>query len=168
MDFAITPRGDLILEEYNEPKSFKLSFRLTEKRGLLVKLFISQQPSIQNDAQFKISFIHKEKTGITHTASLVNDIDMKLQEIRIALTTEREELPKRPNIGSQLHLIKHDNLYDPATLHLVEQAVKESLRTILPDARVLAKPERGIGNFYCQNISIYIYHQNNLIFKFYL
>ena len=168
IDFAITPQGDLIFEEFEEPKSFKLSFRITENKGLNVKFHVLDQKPKQQKSDFNLSFITKQKTGVTHKAALVNDIEQKLQRIRIALTTERGELPSRQSIGSKLSLARHENINDPSNLRRIENYVSEAVAGILTSPEVIAKPEKGTGNFYCQTVGIYIYENGLLIFKFYI
>lgn len=170
IDFAITPNGDLILEEQHQPEGLKISFRIAERKGLNIKFHIAEQKPFKpkDESAFKLSFMVEQKTKTAHKAKLVKDIEMKIQRIRIALMTERGELPERENVGSRLHLIRHENLYDRENLKIIEELVAEAIADILPEARIIAKPERGRGVFYAQNINIYIYNQGTLIFKFYI
>ena len=138
------------------------------RRDLLWIENVLDQSASQSQGQLKINFTTKQKTGVTHKASLVNDTEQKLQQIRIALTTERGELPNRRDIGSRLSLAKHQNIHDPENLQNIEQYVLEAISGILTSPVVRAKPEKGTGNFYCQNVGIYIYESDILIFKFYI
>ncbi|PTY92874.1 hypothetical protein [Heyndrickxia sporothermodurans] len=168
IDFAISPQGDLIFEEFEEPKSFKIDFRITESKGLNIKFHVLDPNVKQEQSGFKVSFATKQKTGLTHKASLVSETDQKLQQIRIALTTERGELPTRQSIGSRLSLARHQDINDSANLRLIEQYVLEAISGILTSPEVMAKPEKGVGNFYCQTVGIFIYEKGILIFKFYI
>ncbi|MED1125345.1 hypothetical protein [Bacillus atrophaeus] len=168
IDFAITPSGDLIFDEFDEPKGFKLGFRIADNKGLNIKFHVLDHKVSVEKAPLKIDFSTKQKTGVSHKAALVNDNDQKLQRIRIALMTERGELPSRETVGSRLSLTRHDNLFDPANLSRIQQFVMESISGILSSPEVIAKPELGVGNFYSQTVGVYIYEEGLLIFKFHV
>ncbi len=169
MDFAITSSGDLILEEFNELKKFKLSFRMSENKGFNLRFSTPNQLDYIEKKQFKLSFTNKKTSSNTYKASSVDSVQEKAQQIRIALTTERGELLKRIRVGSKLYMIKHENLHDSQNLRLIEDITKEALKDILNEnITIMAKPEKSTGNFYCSNISVYIYYENHLIFKFYI
>lgn len=168
MDFAITPEGDLVFEKAKEPSRFKLDFRLVRNNGLQVKFHAKNQPTIKPQAQFKLNFLYKRDSTTYYKTSVVEGIEEKLQQIRVALTTERGELSKREKIGSRLSTVRHQNIHNNENLRLAEEYTREALADILPDAEIIVKPELGEGNFYCQNISIYIYEKGVLIFKFHI
>jgi hypothetical protein len=168
IDFAITPNGDLVFDEFEEPKGFKLGFRIAQSKGLNIKFHMLEQNNQQEQGALKLSFTTKQKTGATHKAALVSDTEQTLQQIRIALSTERGELPSRETIGSRLSLTKHENINDPANMRRIERYVLEAISGILSSPEVIAKPERGVGNFYSQTVGIYIYEKGILIFKFYI
>lgn len=168
IDFEISPEGDLLFEKFEPPQGFKLGFRIAESPGLTIKFHVSDQKDLEGAGHFKLSFLTKQKTGLSHKASLVNDNEQKLQRIRIALTTERGELPSREWIGSRLSLTRHEDLYDDSNLRRIEEYVGEAIQGILSSPEVIAKPERGVGHFYCQTVGVYIYENDILIFKFFI
>lgn len=168
IDFAISPSGDLIFEEAEEAKRFKLSFRLAKSRGLNVKFSTEKQKRFASDAPLKITFNTGEIFKRHHRAKLVLEQEHKLQMLKIALQTERGELEARSNIGSRLSVVKHGNLYDENNLRQIEEYVKEAISGILSSPEVVAKPEKGVGNFYSQTVGVYIYEKGILIFKFFI
>ena len=52
IDFAISPQGDLIFEEFEEPKSFKIDFRITESKGLNIKFHVLEPSVNQKQGDF--------------------------------------------------------------------------------------------------------------------
>jgi hypothetical protein len=166
IDFAITPSGDLIFGEFEEPKGFKLDFRVAESKGLNIKFHMLEQKAPPKEGPFKVSFTTKQRTGVTHKATLVSKTEQKIQRIRIALSTERGELPSREYVGSRISLVRHGILHEPTNLRKIEEFVLEAIAGVLVSPEVIAKPVRGIGNFYCQTVGIYIYERNILVFKF--
>ena len=167
IDFSITETGDLYLEPFEQKTQvFRLSFRLSNESSFRLSFHTGWQEEKKSDAQFRLSFKTKAKKDNTVLARAVTGIEEKVQRIRLALMTELGELEARPNIGSKLSLFKHENRYDKDVLDRIQSYVQDALVDILPDIQVVAKPERGKGYLYAQNVNLYIYNQGKLIFTF--
>jgi hypothetical protein len=167
IDFALTDKGDLILEEQPALPGFRLDFRIAQYPGLVVKFFQAPQQSVLSNSNFKVCFntkAHNEE--IKYRASLVEDIMAAVQQVIIRLRTELKELPVRPNIGSKLRIAKHGRLNSPLNMSTIEAMTVEAIKGIVPEVEVVAKAEFGIGPFYCQNVNIYIYSNGTLFHKF--
>lgn len=165
IDFQINDKGDLVIEEAMPTSIFKLDFRISENSDFKLMFHIGEQRDFVSDAQFKISFdIGKEEKR--SKIETVQDEEMKIQKIRMALMTERGELSSFARFGSRLFLFKNDNLFSDETMRRIEDSVKESIAHISKDAVVKAKPEIGTGNFYAQTVGVYIYENSRLIYRF--
>lgn len=82
------------------------------------------------------------------------------------LRTEIGESILNKNLGTQLSLMRHRNINDFSTLQKIHDIVKDNLREILDNPAVMVKPEYSDGNFFCQNVNIYIYDGNTPIYTF--
>lgn len=168
IDFKINERGDLVFEEAENFDKLRISFNVGEHPAMRLYFQTEDRKSPSFNDGFKIEFMVNDSLKGYCKVDMAEGIAQKTQEIRMRLMTEREELPKRKNFGSEYSKIRHERLYESSTITRVENATKEALADILPDARVIVKPELGIGNFYCQNMGVYIYSNGFLIFKFFI
>lgn len=167
IDFAINDRGDIMFEPPEKTDKLKISFRVSDSTGLMVS-FITVSHNDTINSQLKIGFMQKHIDNEKSKASLVNNSNQKLQAIRLALQTEYGQLKYLNEFGSKLYSIKHEDLYSKSNMKLIEAEVLKSVSKIVPGAVVIAKAEKGIGNFSSHNVGVYIYHNELLIFKFYV
>lgn len=167
IDFALSDKGDLILEEQPALPKFKLDFRLAEFPGFKLKFFQAPHQDVIKNDHFKITFDVKAHSDVAkHRAKLVENIEEAIHQVKIRLRTELTELPRRQTIGSQLRLMKHERLNSTLNLSRIQEMTINAVSKIVPNIEVVAKAEAGIGHFYCQNVNIYIYSDGILFYKF--
>lgn len=167
IDFALTNKGDLILEEQTTLPGFKLNFRASRFPVFAVKFFQAPLQDVAREKGFKISFntkAHSEQ--IKHRALLVEDVKEAAQQVIIRLRTELTELPERQTVGSQLKLVKHERLNSKLNMSRIETMTADAVSSIIGNVEVVAKAEYGTGSFYCQNVNVYIYSNGILFYKF--
>jgi hypothetical protein len=167
IDFALTDKGDLILEEQPVLPAFRLDFRIAQFQGFTVKFFQAPSQDVVHNDNFKIRFntkAHSEE--VKYRTSLVDNIEAAIQQVMIRLRTEVTELPIRQTVGSQLRTVKHERLNSRLNLSRIETMTANAIKDIVPNVEAIAKAEYGIGAFYCQNVNIYIYSDGTLFYKF--
>lgn len=168
MDFAIDNKGDLVFSKTKEFDGLNINFRIAEQKGLQLNFIFTDMQTERPSADFELNFEFVKKKNKYYKAEIFDTIKQKSQEIRIKLRTERGEIRRREELGSKLYAIKHEELYNNNNIRLIENMVIEALEGAIPNMEVIAKPEKGIGNFYAQNVGVYIYSDEMLIFKFYI
>lgn len=167
IDFALTDKGDLILDEQPMLVKFRLDFRLAQLPGFKLKFFQAPYQDVVKNNHFKITFDVKAHSDVAkYRAALAEDIEEAVQQVKIRLRTELTELPQRQTVGSQLRLMKHERLNNTLNLSRIRQMTIDAVSSIVANVEVVAKAEAGIGHFYCQNVNIYIYSDGILFYKF--
>ena len=168
MDFRISDNGELLFDESTNNQKLKISFHSHNNNGMRI---VFKTPEYDNDSidesALKISF----STNIyntTYTSEVSDNIEYEQQRLIIALRTEYGEIINHPQLGSRLKLIKHKMINSNSLLKEIEKETQKAINYIIPNAKIIAKQEY-IDNYYgSNNISIYIYKNNFLIFKFYI
>lgn len=167
VDFAISNSGDLILEEQERSSRFRLDFRLAEFPGLAIKFFQRKPLEQLPPGSFKLTFdVKAHSKEAAYRAAIVEDLKEAAQRVIIQLRTELTELPARQTVGSKLRTVKHERLSNTANIANIEAMTLDAVKDIVSNAAVIAKPEFGVGTFYCQNVNVYIYSNDELFYKF--
>lgn len=167
VDFAISNSGDLILEEQEKLSKFRIDFRIAEYPGLAIRFFQRKPLEQMPPGDFKLTFHTKAHSKeIAGRAAIVEDLKAAAQRVMIQLRTELTELPARQAVGSKLRTIKHERLNSAANIASIEAMTLEAVKDIVNNAEVVAKAEFGVGTFYCQNVNVYIYSNDELFYKF--
>ena len=115
---------------------------------------------------FYLSFRISTSERIKYRTLPLNEVERKIQAIKIALRTEKGELARRDEVGSDIYKIMHKKLLDNKTLELLKLAIKEAIVDIVPEAEIIVVPERSQDFFYCQSVGVYIYQNEILLFKY--
>ena len=158
IDFLLSESGDLIFEERFSSDRLLLSFYIAEHPGLRLSFFGTPEQPEYSDTNFCLSFLTQTaQEQVSHGAVVLYENDALAQNIRIRIDTELSELIKRPTVGSLVQTIRHSQMYDLVNMSGLETAIKNAISPILPDAVVKVKAELGTGNFFCQNVNVYIY-----------
>jgi hypothetical protein len=167
-DLALTSNGDLVFEKNTaKPNPLKISFNVSNGEVMSLKFKIEDCPTIVGgDNSIKISFDIKNPLR-DKRVMILSDSAAKVQAIKIRLQSALGEIAERGTIGSKLELVKHRQLYEKSTSTDAVTFVKEAIADILPDAEVRVNPSVTIDDSgYEQKLSIYIYDQGFLIFKY--
>lgn len=95
----------------------------------------------------------------------VEDTQELKQRIRSLLRIEYGEFRFQPELGSYLATMKHKDLHANATIQGVYSIVMNVLNEFGDDFSVIVAPKKVDGPFYCQNLNIYVYKSNKLLFE---
>lgn len=167
IDFALTEKGDLILEKQSSFSKFKMDFRIAAYPVFTVKFFQVPYQYVVHDNNLKITFDTEAHSKVTkHRAAFVKDKEALIQQIKIRLRTQLTELPTRQTIGSQLQLMKHERLNSATNLSRIKTMTVAAINNIVSNLEVIVKAEETTGSFYCQNVNIYIYSDGVLLCNF--
>lgn len=167
-DFALTETGDLVFEKSGSPrKPFRISFAISDGKAFKINFRTEDcDPIVGGTNSIKITFdLHTSRSN--SRVLLLDDADARIQGIKIRIQTVLGDIAGRKAIGSRLETIKHKPLYDKTTSASAVAMVKEAIYDLMPDAIVKVQPEVVIGpQGYTQRMSIYIYEDDILIFKY--
>ena len=87
------------------------------------------------------------------------------QRLVIRLRTEFGELNLKPELGSYLVTQRHEDIISTQTRNTVYQIVYAEVQDLLDDPKVIVTSKKKIGTpFYCQNLNVYVYDDDQLIF----
>lgn len=166
-DLALTEKGDLIFQQnINRAKPLKIQFSLTSTKTLRISFQTRDFNPITNNTGIKISF-NIGSNQYKNKAITLNNIEAKIQAIKIRLQTSLGDISGRPNIGSALEFIKHKSLTDISTHSQTVSIVKTAIEDIVKDPKVIVKPVVSKRNGkYSQKLVIYIYENDILIYKY--
>lgn len=166
MDFAISKSGDLIMEEASGNNRLGISFQITEHPGLCIDFHVLGEAVRPKNNGLMISFVQGEKSDLTYYAKVIENIDEKIQLIRMALMTELGQLPRRKAFGSRLSAQRHQDIHDAKNLSIIRSTTEGIVSRFLSNPSVVVAPSKGVGNLYFHNVEIRIYEDNMQIFKF--
>ena len=168
MDFAVSLSGDLILEEQQQSNRLAIEFRIADNPGLVIDFHMLGEPEAAENKGMMISFVQGEKSDLTYKGKVIEDIEEKIQLIRLSLMTELGQLPRRTAFGSKLLQQRHQDIHDVKNLSIIKSTTEEIARKILSNPTVSVAPGKGSGNLYFHNVEIRIYEDNIQIFKFHI
>lgn len=167
-DFALTDSGDLVFEKSEAiRKPLRIAFTVSDSKAFKIGIRTEDcEPTTGGVNSMKITFdLYSGRRNAR--ALLLDDADARIQGIKIRVQTVLGDIAGRTAIGSRLEKLKHKPLYDKSVATQSVAMVKEAISDLMPDAVVRVEPEvvrnsRG----YTQRMSIYIYEDDILIFKY--
>ena len=168
IDFALTNTGDFALGKQSMHPCLRIDWKCSDYPVLKIEFEQAKehrdQPlasalMIQFDAASGDS---SDKIG----KGTLHDRDELRQRIIIMLRTELGESPLSEGLGTDLVLQKHRDINDMAVLEAIQSTVKNAVSEVLEDPVVQVKVEKSSGNFYCQNVNVYIYEKGELLYSF--
>ena len=166
MDFMVDDKGDFVLTVPPVHQRLKLSW-INSKYPVLKLDFEQGQIYAERKSlgRLKINFITDQASKTNNVAlATVHDKEELRQRIMIRLRTERGELNLLKNLGSYLVTQRHRDIMSEDTKTSVEDIVLSEVSDILQNPRVVAVPKHKTGPFFCQNMNIYIYDDDELIY----
>ena len=170
IDLLINNQGDLILDKYRPLSKFKISFRQSKYPIFKIDFFQNTDYIRTDNSSFKIQF--KTTNLVAHEDIMnptIHDIEELKQRIMILLRTEYKELNNNNLIGSKLYTYKHEDILSESVKNGIIDTITEELKTIVDNdtiIKVTVSPELIDGPFYCQNLNIYIFLNDNLVYNF--
>lgn len=168
LDFKITNSGDLAFSDNVTSEEITIRFTIAKYPSFIVSFNTPQRTSNKKEEGLTISFDTNKVLNLNDKFATVHSDDEIAQAIRIRVRTELEELKRRENVGSTLLLWKHKKI-DDNILNNIRNIIQDIVIEITDSEKysVEAVREEGTGNFYCQNITVYIYREKDLIYQFY-
>ena len=168
IDFKLSDDGDIVVTTREELPRFRLDFHVSPFPVFHLS-FVQGMESF-NNSKYDFHMYFETRNDDIVSPSIFESCTSKeaiKQRIMTRLRTEAGELKNMPEEGTTLYQVKHNNLTSPDTLAAVENIVKDSLADILTgEIKVIASPEKVDGPFYCQNMMIYIFEDEKLIYTF--
>jgi hypothetical protein len=168
IDFALTNTGDLIVDQQESFPVFCLQWR-DSAFSIFNMSFLQKQEKDKRTPEgiFEFNFDASSATNREkkNTRSIHGLEELK-QRLIILFRTEEGACPLNTNLGSKLVIQKHKDINSMPVLQEIQRIVKEKINDLVEDPAVVIKVEKSDSAFFCQNVSIYIYQNNELIFKF--
>lgn len=165
-DFAISKTGDILFKEQDiNSSSLKVNFTLSDTKALKVMFDLSEfQNNIPSSNAIKVSFDLVKKTA-NKSIHIVKEEDMLAQLLTLKLKTTLGELPNRANFGSEISLIKHQEINN-ANLNKLANYVKSCIEDIISNPVVEAKPYIDYSNGYKQTVILNIYGEDKNLLNY--
>lgn len=166
IDFKIDDRGDFILSTPTTYDRLKLSWVNSNYPVLRIDFEQGQECSERKTfKRLKIDFVTDQSHQLNDNKfSTVSDLEELRQRIMIRLRTERGEMSLFKQLGSLLVTQRHEDIMSDNTKNAVEAAVYAEVNDILKKPKVVAVPKKKTGPFFCQNMNVYIYDDDTLIY----
>lgn len=168
LDFKITNSGDLAFSDDITSEEITIRFAIAEYPSFTVSFDTPQRMLNKKEKGLTIAFDTNKTLSLNDKFAAVHYDDEIAQAIRIRVWTELGELEKNEDIGSTLLLWKHKKIDDDMLNNI--KSIIENIAIEITDSEeysVEAIREEGTGNFYCQNVTVYIYREKDLIYQFY-
>lgn len=153
LDFALTQKGDLKFTETEKPRPLKVSFNVAEFPSLKVGFITTGEPEMERPENgLIVSFDIDSVPGRVTRLETARGKGFFEQKIRVALFTEKGELPDR-DLGSRLAELKHRRI-DRKLLSEVKRAVEEALSDM--EVEVEVTKQKGATTLYDHNLVVTI------------
>ena len=168
LDFKIDDRGDFILSTPPLHKRLKISFVHSTYPVLRIRFEQGQESkAVDNANKLCVRFTTCQgQETMNRKISTVSDKDELRQRIMMRLRTEAGEVRLLPSLGSYVTILKHEDILSEKTHAELRSAVLFAIADIVEDANVVVVPKRKTGPFFCQNINVYIYQKDTLLYSF--
>lgn len=166
LDFALDDRGDFMLSTPPTHQRLRLSW-INSNHPVLKLSFEQGQPCSERKkyTRLRIDFIADRDSRVAHRKfTVVNDRSELRQRIMIRLRTEKGEMKLFEDLGSFLVTQRHEDIMSDKVKAYVESIVLLELSDILARPKVVAVPKRKDGPFFCQNMNVYIYENEELVY----
>lgn len=174
IDFKIDNRGDFILSSSKTYPRLRLDFvnstyktvRIDFEQGQKHPDLYTGNEKYNDGKRLNIEFYtNKDEAKVDRKLATIFDKDELRQRIIVALRTEFNEIGFMDNFGSYLVTQRHEDITDEKVHNNVRAIVLTIIGDTLenPDVRVV--PKRTRGPFYCSNLNIYVYEDNELFFE---
>lgn len=166
-DFKITDSGDLAFSGDILTETICVRFVTAKYPSFLLSFRTGESTENKKLEGFVVSFDTNKKPVLSDKFASATESAEIAQAIRFRTRTELGELDNNPSIGSTLLLHKHKKVDTEKTIAQIESIVSDIVSSVTTkEFSVKAVQENGTGNFYCQNITVYIYLQGELIYQF--
>lgn len=166
VDFEMTNSGDLKLSAAEQYPGFTISWYESEFPILCLSWEQQEFPVEPKTDGLTIAFnTGNEKAGFGSVVRPLRHKEELAQRIAILLRTELGSSSLAAGLGTTLCLDKHKDLRDIKTLKSIQDKVLAAVDGLVDNPAVILKVEEKDGPFYCQNVNVYIYQNNELIYQ---
>lgn len=168
IDFQLTESGDIAMEESMEEQQCKVSFYISDANVQRIS-FITEGKSSSNEnyAQQKIRFFTTDKPRHAIQCTTAENMQEKMQAIRLYLMTELMDIPYDREYGSLLFKQRHNILRNSDTYSEVSRIITKVVNEYMPTARVeILDTEGSRGYFAFSMYTVNLYDEDELITSF--
>lgn len=169
IDLQATNNGDIMLRRNKTYTDMKIQFFVSEHPACRLR-FLQGKESREQEvplSMMKISFRTKHQTASNEKTAILLEKEAEIrQRIILCLRTEHGDIAAKPDFGSNIVSMKHRDIRSCEVQQELKDIVMTTVSGILETPEVMVVPERYEGDFYCQNINIYIFNAGKLIYQF--
>lgn len=168
IDFAISNNGDIMLSPIKQYPRLAIKFFTSQYPKFRLQFHQGQeQKIIEHPGCLKIRFNSKQrKINEGLSSQLLNSKEELKQRILLRLRTELGDIKKRPDYGSDIVSVRHLDINSADTQQKIIDTVYDQVSDIIDNPVIKAVPAICDGTFFCQNIDVYIYDGEELIYRF--
>lgn len=168
IDFLVNNQGDFVLSNIEQYPRLRIDWVDATQPVLRIDFEQGEEYSSfsQNNKQLRIDFItDRDNRTLDAKAATVTDIYELRQRIMLKLRTELGEMKLKPNFGSYIVTQRHEDIMSESVQSMVQSIVLAEVKNMLNNPRVTVVPKKKTGTpFYCQNMNVYIYEDEELLF----
>ena len=167
LDFKITNSGDLAFSNEIFTETMTVKFIVSRHPSFLLRFKTDEKTENEKSDGFIVTFDTNKEPDLSNKIASTKENDEIAQAIRIRIRNELGELRNNIEVGSTLLLYKHKVIESGKLIEKIESIVNNIVSSITDkEFTVKAVQENGSGNFFCQNITVYIYLKDELIYQF--
>lgn len=169
IDLKITNNGDLELCRNKMYPDMRIRFFVSPYPGLRLRFLQGEEFKEKTvpAGTAKISFRTKRLPAYKGiSVPLITKRKEIRQRIMVRLRTEYGDIVTKPDFGSEIVTLKHKDINSEEVQQMLHDIVLDQVSDILKNPGVTVVPEKYDGDFYCQNLNIYIFDDKKLIYQF--
>lgn len=167
IDIRVDNRGDFVLANMREYPRLRIDWMDSSQPVLRIDFKQAEEvvPMSPKKNQFCIDFISvQDERSLNAKALTVSGIEEVKQRLMVRLRTEYGEMNLKPGLGSYLVTQRREDIMSDEVQGMIQSIVYSEVIDMLPNPVVVVKPKKKEGPFYCQNLSVYVYNDDELIF----
>jgi hypothetical protein len=167
IDIRVDNRGDFVLA--NIRKYPRLRIDWVDSTQPVLRLDFEQAeevvPMEPSSKQICIDFVSaQDERSLDAKALTVTDMEEVKQRLMVRLRTEYGEMSTKSDFGSYLVTQRHEDIMSTEVQNMIQSIVFSEVADLLDAPKVIVAPKKKDGPFYCQNLSVYVYNDGELIF----
>jgi len=167
VDFMVDNRGDFFLGNIEQYPRLRIDWVDSTQPTLRID-FEQGEEQVRMEPkrnQFCIDFVTAQaERSLNAKAPAVTGIQEIRQRIMIRLRTEFGEMKLKPNFGSYLVTQRHEDIMSDEVHSMIQSIVFAEVAELLVNPNVVVAPKKKDGPFYCQNLNVYVYDDDELVF----
>lgn len=174
IDLKINDKGDLVIKDKEYVSSFKINFFAVGEPVMKINFITADNTQDfecekHSQSKFRIRFRTNQKDlSGGKLAKATNGKELLRQLIMTRLRTEQGDCCLMKEFGSKVHLAKHKDIMSDSVRSQLENNILSKISDLLENPEVVIAAEESDDFFYCQNLNVYIYDGEELIYEFQL